>query len=69
MQATKDRDVQIILDHTSRPLKVPSNYLKLKSEFDQTITPQLDKSPSQSYKAGDLVAFNQNKNVGYVLQV
>jgi len=49
---------------------VLGNYLKLKSELDNNYMPSLlEKSASQLYQASDLVSYNNNKNIGYVLQV
>ena len=47
-----------------------ANYLKLKSEIDQTaISGFLDKKKMSQYSANDLVSYNNNKHVGVVLQV
>lgn len=58
----------ISLDQSNREIKIFANYLKLKSELDQNILPNLiDKKKSGQYQANDLISYNNNKNVGVVL--
>lgn len=67
----------IILAQSKKEIRVFTNNLKLKSEIEQSTNATAiggaalfsDKMSGSAYKAGDMVAFNQNKNVGIVHQV
>lgn len=66
----------IILDQSKVEKRILTNHLKLKSEIEQSgsglagsSSLLMSKSKSIQYQAGDMVSYNQNKNVGVILQV
>jgi len=74
---TNDKGVafaNIALAQSEREIRVFANNLKLKSEIEHSgqgtassAAMLLDKTKVSSYRAGDLIGYNHNKNVGYVL--
>ena len=66
---------RVVLVQSNREIKVFTNNLKLKSDIEQTggsISASdliIDKSKACAYKAGDMIAYKNNMNVGIVLQI
>ena len=58
----------IALDQSFREIKIFANNLKLKSELDQNILPNLiDKKKANTYHANEMISYNNNKSVAVVL--
>lgn len=61
----------VILDQSQQEVKLLANFLKLKSDLDNTAATNksmFDRT-THAYEANDLISYNNNKFVGLVLQV